>query len=131
MPVHPGTAAVEQDRAAHPACDSTVDDAADGRGQWYDDDLGALAAYAQDPVAVFFAQIADAGAGGFEDPQAQQPEHGHQREVMRVRGISRCPQQRLELQVGEAERGRLGWDLRPADVLGRECSSTPSITQVR
>ena len=38
----------------------------------------------QDPVAVFLAQVGDVGAGGFEDPQAQQPEHGHQGEVVVV-----------------------------------------------
>jgi hypothetical protein len=35
-------------------------------------------------VAVFFAEVGDVGAGGFEDPQAQQAEHGHQREVARA-----------------------------------------------
>jgi hypothetical protein len=34
---------------------------------------------------VFLAQVGDVGAGGFEDPQAQQPEHGHQGEVVIVR----------------------------------------------
>jgi hypothetical protein len=38
----------------------------------------------QDPVAVLFAEVGDVRAGGFEDPQAEQPEHGHQREVIRV-----------------------------------------------
>jgi hypothetical protein len=28
-------------------------------------------------VAVFFAQVGDVGTGGFENPQAKQPEHGH------------------------------------------------------
>jgi len=32
-------------------------------------------------VAVLLAEIADVGAGGFEDPQAEQAEHGDQREV--------------------------------------------------
>jgi hypothetical protein len=36
-------------------------------------------------VAVFFAEVGDVGCGGFEDPQAEQPGHGHQREVARVR----------------------------------------------
>jgi hypothetical protein len=38
-------------------------------------------AIAQHPVAVFFAEV---GAGGFEDPQAEQPKHGYQREVAEV-----------------------------------------------
>jgi len=42
-------------------------------------------------VAGFLAEVADIRAGGFEDPQAQQPEHGHQREVVPVGGMSeRC-----------------------------------------
>jgi hypothetical protein len=34
---------------------------------------------------VFFAEVGDVGAGGFEDPQPEQAQHGHQREVARVR----------------------------------------------
>jgi hypothetical protein len=30
---------------------------------------------------VFLANVGDVGAGGFEYPQAEQAEHGHQREV--------------------------------------------------
>jgi hypothetical protein len=105
VPIHPGSAAVEQDRAAHPACDGAVHGPADRRRQRDHDDLVALAAHAQDPVAVLLAQVADIGAGGFEDPQAQQPEHGHQREVIPVRGLARGGQQGFELKVGEPERG--------------------------
>jgi hypothetical protein len=36
-------------------------------------------------VAVFFAEVGDVSGGGFEDPQAEQAEHGHQREVTRRR----------------------------------------------
>jgi hypothetical protein len=39
--------------------------------------------YFQDAVAVFLAEVGDVGAGGFEDPQAEQPEHGDQGEVVR------------------------------------------------
>jgi hypothetical protein len=39
------------------------------------DDLGALAAHAQHPVAMF-AEVTDVGASGLEDPQAEQPGHG-------------------------------------------------------
>ena len=34
---------------------------------------------------MFFAEVADVSTSGFEDPQAEQPEHRHQREVARVR----------------------------------------------
>ena len=54
-------------------------------GQRHQDDLGALAAHARDAVAVFLARVGDAGARGFEGPQAQWPEHGHQREVVFIR----------------------------------------------
>ena len=84
VPVHPGTAAVEQDRPAGAGSDRLVDGPADCGRQRDEDHRGALAAYAQDPVAVFFAEVGDVGAGGFEDPQAQQAEHGHQREVARA-----------------------------------------------
>jgi hypothetical protein len=74
--VHPRTTAAEQDRAARPARDRVVDGPADRRGERDQDDLAALAAlaaHAQDAVTVFLAQVADVGAGGFEDPLAQQP----------------------------------------------------------
>jgi len=67
--------------------------------------FGALAAHAQDPVAVLVAEVGDVRAGGLEDPHAEQAEQGHQREVARVRRFPGGGEQRLELQVGEAERG--------------------------
>jgi hypothetical protein len=54
-------------------------------------------------VAVFFAEVGDICAGGLEDPQAEQPEHGHQREVERVRRLPGGSEQRLELQVGKPQ----------------------------
>jgi hypothetical protein len=33
---------------------------------------------------MFFAEVSDVRAGGFEEPQAEQAEHGHQREVAGV-----------------------------------------------
>jgi hypothetical protein len=45
----------------------------------------AVAAHAQHLVTVFFAEVGDVGADGFEDPQAQQAEHDYQREVIPVR----------------------------------------------
>jgi len=52
------------------------------------------------------AQVADAGAGGFEDPQARQPGHGCQREVMPIPGLTRSGHHGPELQVSESGRGR-------------------------
>ena len=105
MPVHPGASGVQQDRPAVPVADRPVDGPADRRRQRDQDDLGALAAYPQDAMAVFLAQVGDVGAGGFEDPQTQQPEHGHQGEVARRRRFAGSSEQSLELQVGEAQRG--------------------------
>jgi hypothetical protein len=34
---------------------------------------------------MFLAEVTDVGASGFEDPQAEQPKHCHQRKVIRVR----------------------------------------------
>jgi hypothetical protein len=101
--VHPVTAVVEQNRAAETASDRLVDGAADGWWQRDQDDLGAFSADAQHPVAVFFAKVADVRAGGFEDPQAKQAEHGDKSEVAGMGGLAGCGEQGLELQVGEPE----------------------------
>jgi len=77
--------AVEQDRPAHPAADCPVDGPADGGRKRDQDDLSPFAAHAQDSVAMFFAEVADVSTSGFEDTQADQAEHRHQREVARVR----------------------------------------------
>jgi hypothetical protein len=75
--VHPGAAAVEQDRAASTGGYGPVDGPRDGWWQRDQDDLGAFAADTQHPVPVLFAQVGDVRTGGLEDPQAQQAEHGH------------------------------------------------------
>jgi hypothetical protein len=54
-------------------------------------------------VAVLLAEISDIRTGSFEDPQAEQSEHGHQREVTLVRRLPGGGQQGLELQVGEPQ----------------------------
>src|SRR5690242_10450886 len=104
MTVHSGTAVVEQDRAAGPDAYCPVDGPAHSWWQWDQDDLGALAAPAQHPVTVFFTQVGDVRPGGFEDPQAEQAQHGHQREVTWVHGLAGGGEQGLELQMGETER---------------------------
>jgi hypothetical protein len=57
-------------------------------------------------------------AGGFEDPQAEQAEHGHEREVAGMGGLAGCGEQGLELQAGEPEGRRLGGHGGATDVLG-------------
>jgi hypothetical protein len=79
VPVHPGAAAVEQDRPADPGGYCPVDGPADRGRQRDQDDLGALAAHPQHPVAVLLAEVGDVRASSLEDPQALQPEHGVRR----------------------------------------------------
>src|SRR5215467_15288202 len=98
MAVHPDAAAVEQDRPVGGGADGSIEGPPYGRWQGDEDDLGAFAAYAQHLVAVFFAEVGDVRASGFEDPQAEQPEHRYQREVARVRGLPGRGEQGLELQ---------------------------------
>ena len=49
------------------------------------DDFVAFAVSPQDPMSVLFAEVFDAGAGHFEDPQAEESEHDDQGEVVGVR----------------------------------------------
>jgi hypothetical protein len=104
----PGAAPVEQNRPAGTAASRPVDGLADGWWQRGEDDFGAFSAYAQDPVAVFFAKVSNVRAGGFEDPQAEQPEHGHESEVARIRGLAGCGEKGFELQMSEPEGRRFG-----------------------
>ena len=118
VPVHPGAAGVKQDRPAGSGTCCPVDGAADRWRQRDQDDLGALAAYPQHSVAVFFAEVGDVRGGGLKDPQAGQAEHGHQGEVAWVRRFPGGGEQGFELQVGEPQGGRLGRDAGTAHVLG-------------
>jgi hypothetical protein len=131
MPVHPRAVAVEQDRPEVRAVHGAVDGPAYRWGQRDQDDLAAFPADLQDPVAVFFAKPADVRTGGLEDPQAEQPEHGDQGEVVPVSGLAaavsnasncRCVNPRLGDSAGTA--GRRTYS-------AGERSRTPSMTQVR
>jgi hypothetical protein len=117
VPVHPGAAAAQQDRTAGAVADRAVDGPADCWRQRHEDDLAAFAADAQYPVAVFLADVADVRSGRLEDPQTQEAEHGHQGEVVPVRGFAGGAEQGLELQVGKPQRRGLGRHGRAADVL--------------
>jgi len=81
-------------------------------------DLAAFAPHAQDAVAVLFAEVGDVRPARFEDPQSEQAEKGDESEVVRVVRQPGGGDQRLELQVAEAEGRRLGWDGGTADVVG-------------
>jgi hypothetical protein len=52
-------------------------------------------------VAVLLAEVADVSAGGLEDPQAEQAQHGDQGEVVAVGGLAGGGEQGFELQVRE------------------------------
>jgi hypothetical protein len=118
VPVHPGAAGIQQDRPADPGTYCPVDGPADRWRQRHQHDLGALVAYPQHPVAVLLAEICDVRASRFEDPQAEQPEHGHQREIVPLRRLPGGGEQGLELQVRESQGRRFGWYRRPPHVLG-------------
>ena len=118
MPVHPRAVAVEQDRPGVTVIHDAIDRPADRRRQRHEDDLAAFAADPQDPVSVLLAKVADIGAGGLENPQAQQPQHGHQGEVVPVSGPAGSGEQGLELQVREPGGRRLSRHGRTAGVLG-------------
>jgi hypothetical protein len=105
MAIHPAATAVEQNRPAGTQAYRPVDGPADRWWQRNQDDLGALAAHAQHPVVVLLAEVSDVRAGGLEDPQAEQAEHGHQREVARIGRLPGGSEQGFELQVGEPEGG--------------------------
>ena len=55
-------------------------------------------------MPVFLAQVVDIRAAGFEDPQAEQPQHRDEGEVIRVLGEAAGGEHGLELQVGQPER---------------------------
>jgi hypothetical protein len=71
--VHPGAAAIEQDGPARADSGSPVNGPPYCWRQRDQDDLGALAAHAQHPVAMFLAEVTDVGASSFEDPQPSSP----------------------------------------------------------
>ena len=66
---------------------------------------------------MLLAEVGDVSAGGLEDPQAQQAEHGHQGEIARVRRLAGGGEKGLELQVRESQGRRFGGHRRAAHVL--------------
>jgi hypothetical protein len=82
-------------------------------------------------VAVFFAEVGDVAAGGFEDPQSEQAEYGDQGEVDGLCAwravVSRASNWRwVNPRVGDSAgtAGRRKWS-------AGECSIMLSRTQVR
>ena len=56
-------------------------------------------------MAVFLTEVGDVRPTGFEDPQPEQAEERDQGEVIRIGRQPRGGQQRLELQMPEAQGG--------------------------
>jgi hypothetical protein len=82
--VHPDAEGVAQDRPGVAAVNRAVDGPSHRRRQRGKHHLAALAPHPQHAVAVFLAQVADARAAGFKDPQSEQAQERDQREVVRV-----------------------------------------------
>lgn len=131
MAVHPGAPAIQQQRTDETFRRGAVNRPADRRWQRDEDDLAALAPDPQNAVAVLLAEVFDVGADGLEDPQAQEPQKAHQREVERVARLSRGGEHRLELQMRQAQSRGLRRHRRAADILRWRVPEHPSITQVR
>jgi hypothetical protein len=63
VPVHPSATGGQQDGAGSPVVDGSFDGPADGRLEWNQGDLAALAADPEHTVAVLFAEVFDVAAG--------------------------------------------------------------------
>jgi hypothetical protein len=130
MPVHACTSDRAQDRAALTARDRPVDGPADR--WWYrrQHERAVLAGDLQHPVAVLLGQVGDVGGAGFEDPQPEEAEHGHQREVVDVARLPSGREHRLELQMGRPRVGESAGTVGRRTCSAGEWSRTPSMTQV-
>jgi hypothetical protein len=80
-----------------------VDRPADRWRERGEDDLPAFAGDPQHPVAMLLAEVADIGAAGFEDPQAEEPEHRHEGKVIRVEREAGGGEHGFELQMGQPQ----------------------------
>ncbi len=105
MSVHPGASSGPKNWTLRPLGGCVVDGSTDGWGEGGQDDLAAFAGDPQHPVPVFLAEVTDVGAAGFEDPQAEEPEHRNEGEVVRVWGEAGGGEHGLELQVGQPQSG--------------------------
>jgi hypothetical protein len=103
--VHPAPGAAAQQRSFGPVVDGPFDGAAYRWGQWHEHDLVPFPAHAEDPVAVALAEVAEFGASGLEDPQAEESEQGDECEVVDVGRVAAGGEHGLELEVAQAEGG--------------------------
>ena len=103
MPIHGAAAPVEQQCPGCSVASGSIDGAADRWRKRNEDDLAALAADPENAVAMFFSEVVNVGADGLEDPQPEQTQQAHQREVERSGGLPGGGEHCLELQVGQSE----------------------------
>jgi hypothetical protein len=97
VPIHPNPMHVTQDWPGGAVVDGSVDRTSH---RWRQRDQHGRVASATDPehtVAVFLAEVADARAASFKDPQAEETEHGDQGEVIDVWRQPGRGDQRFEL----------------------------------
>ncbi len=97
MPIHAPSSGIEQDRSVAAVACGAVDRSSYRGRQRDQNELRALADYAQYAVAVFLADVLGVGLAGLEDPQPEQFEHRDECEVELVGGIARRGEQCLEL----------------------------------
>jgi hypothetical protein len=131
VPIHARAACGQKHRAGAPLVNGALEGAAHSEWKRNEYDLVALAAYPQHSVAVLLAEVLDVAAGGFEDPEPSRPSMvtgaKSQRFVDCLAVVSRASNWRwVNPSVGHSA-GTFGRRTYSAG----ECSSTPSMTQVR
>jgi len=113
MSVHSCAAPVEQDRPGAALADRVIQGSADGRWQWDEHGLVALAVHPQDAVAVFLAEVGDVRAGASKIRKPRRPSmatraksdwFGDWRAVLRMASNCRCPNPRVGDSVGTGGR---------------------------
>jgi hypothetical protein len=82
--VHAGSGSAAQDRAVHAGRDCSLQCSSDRGWERDEGDLVALTVDAEHSVSVGFTEVFDVGAGGFEDPKAEESEHADQGEAVGI-----------------------------------------------
>ncbi len=77
------------------------------------------------------AEVSNIRAGSFEDPQAEEGEHGHQREVARVRRLAGRGEQASNCRWVNPRVGDSAGTAGGRTCSAGECSMRPSRTRVR
>jgi hypothetical protein len=82
-------------------------------------------------VTVFLTEVGDVGAGGFEDPQAEQPEHGDEGEVVRLADSRLAVSMASNCRCVKPRVGDSGGTAGRRTCSAGEWSRAPSMTAVR